>query len=293
MPPLPHTPLPEDLPPLPREDHPVEALTELFQRYPRWVVLTGAGCSTEAGIPDYRGPSGVWRSQRPVLLADFLRSHHHRQRYWARSLVGWRHFGVARPAAPHHKLAHLERAGRIPLLVTQNVDRLHQEAGHQEVLELHGTNHQVVCLQCRAKWFRVHIQAQMEQTNPHWLHQRGRITPDGDADPGDVDYSTFIPPRCEACGGILKPDVVFFGESVPRERVELVHNAVKNADGLLVVGSSLMVWSGLRFVLAAREWAIPTACINDGITRADGGWTVKVAGPCGKILTDLVGQLGG
>ena len=267
------------------------ALAEFIHRHPRLFVLTGAGCSTDSGIPDYRDADGEWKRSAPVQFQAFMRDVPTRKRYWARSLVGWRRFGQAQPNATHHALAHLERQGRVEVLVTQNVDRLHQAAGSMNVVDLHGRLDRVRCMTCRRVGSRHDLQSALETMNPEWAVADARPAPDGDADLDARDFSSFEVPECPGCGGVLKPDVVFFGEGVPRDRVDLAMTHLRRADAMLVVGSSLMVYSGYRFALAAADRGIPIAAVNLGRTRADELLAVKVEADCGEALEDLRSSL--
>ncbi len=253
----------------------------------RLLVLTGAGCSTDSGIPDYRDADGQWKRSPPVNYQAFMAQAATRQRYWARSLLGWSRFGRAQPNATHHALAVLEADGRVELLLTQNVDGLHQRAGSQTVIDLHGRLDQVRCIGCGALSPREELQQRLDAANPGWLQLQAGIAPDGDADL-EVDFSGFQVPACTHCGGILKPDVVFFGESVPRERVAAVQAHLERADAVLVVGSSLMVYSGFRFVDAAARAGLPVAAVNLGRTRADALLSLKVEIPCAQALAFLL-----
>ena len=270
----------------------VTALADFVAASRRLLVLTGAGCSTESGIPDYRSPGGLWTNHKPVYFADFVRSAAARQRYWARSLTGWRSFARAAPNPAHAALAALEAAGRVHYLVTQNVDGLHQEAGSRRVLELHGNNDAVVCLGCRRLIPRAAMQERLQDLNPTWTAGATAIAPDGDAELATTLFTGFRVPACAVCHGILKPAVVFFGESVPAETVEFVMARVAEADALLVVGSSLTVWSGYRFVRAAAGHAQPIAILNIGPTRADALAGLKVEARVGEILPRLLPLLG-
>jgi NAD-dependent SIR2 family protein deacetylase len=264
------------------------SLHEFIAHHERLFVLTGAGCSTESGIPDYRDAAGQWKRNRPVLLRDFLSDGHTRRRYWARSLVGWRRLGAARPNDAHRCLARLEQLGRLERLVTQNVDGLHQAAGSRNVIDLHGRIDAVHCLRCGERMPRATLQAELERRNPDFATLDAVEAPDGDADLERASFGSFDVPDCAACGGLLKPDVVFFGESVPRERVEDAMEALDRADAVLVVGSSLMVLSGYRFALAAARAGKPIAAVNLGRTRADDLLTLKVAEPCSTALAFLL-----
>lgn len=270
----------------------LDALTAFIGASRRLLVLSGAGCSTESGIPDYRSPGGVWTNHKPVYYADFVRSLTARQRYWARSLTGWRPFARATPNPAHHALAALERADRLHYLITQNVDRLHLTAGSTRVLELHGHNDAVVCLGCRARITRAQMQAKLQALNPTWTATATALAPDGDADLTTTLFTGFRVPTCDTCHGILKPAVVFFGESVPADTVQFAMDRVAEADALLVVGSSLTVWSGYRFVRAAAAAAQPIALLNIGPTRADPLATLKLEARAGEALPQILTRLG-
>jgi NAD-dependent SIR2 family protein deacetylase len=251
-------------------------------------VLTGAGCSTASGIPDYRDVDGVWRRGRPVLFQDFVASEHARRRYWARSLVGWRRMHAASPNDAHRALARLEAAGRVAQLVTQNVDGLHQAAGSRAVIDLHGRIDVVRCLRCEQRVPRAVVQDELVRRNPHFVALDALDAPDGDAQVENVDFDTFDVPACAGCGGVLKPDVVFFGESVPGERVRSAMEALARADAMLVVGSSLMVYSGYRFAVGMARAGKPIAAVNLGRTRADDLLALKVDEHCGSALAFLL-----
>lgn len=265
------------------------SLPDFVDRHRRLFVLTGAGCSTNSGIPDYRDADGNWKRQQPVTYQAFMRDEPTRKRYWARSMVGWRHFGKAVPNDAHHALARLEAAGRTELTVTQNVDRLHQAAGSERVIDLHGRLDIVRCMDCGQKTSRQELQHRLADQNAGWLDRDGASAPDGDADLDGYDYATFAVPACAECGGILKPDVVFFGETVPRDWVDTATERLKAADGMLVVGTSLMVYSGFRFVRMAAGAGLPIAAVNLGRTRADEMLTLKVEESCEKALGFLLG----
>lgn len=261
------------------------ALAGLFERGPP-VVLSGAGLSTSCGIPDYRDREGRWKRAQPIDHQAFLRSVEMRRRYWRRSFHGWPTIGRACPGAGHRALVRLEQLGRIGLIVTQNVDGLHQKAGSRAVLELHGGLARVVCLDCRRVHARAEVQDWMAAANPGIAAGPAALAPDGDADPLD-DAADFAVPACPACGGLLKPDVVFFGDSVPRERVRAVTGAIEAASGLLVVGSSLMVYSGFRFAEHAHRIGKPVIAVNLGRTRADHLLAAKVERDCDDFLAGL------
>ena len=258
----------------------------------RVLVLTGAGCSTGSGIPDYRDRSRAWKRPPPMHIPEFLASEDARKRYWARSMVGWKTFSVAKPNAIHHGLAALEQARWISCLVTQNVDGLHQRAGSAHVIDLHGRLHDVVCLDCRQKTLRSEVQEQLEALNPDWHYAHTTIAPDGDVDLEGADYAQFELAHCKLCGGRLKPDVVFFGENVPRTRVETAMSELEQADALVVIGSSLSVFSGYRFVRAALKSGQPVYIVNDGETRADDDATLKISADARQVVDQLQINLG-
>jgi NAD-dependent SIR2 family protein deacetylase len=266
------------------------ALQAFFAEHPRVCVLTGAGCSTGSGIPDYRDRNGEWKNRQPVQFADFRGKHSTRQRYWARSLIGWQRFSRAHPNAAHHALARAEQRGLLNGLITQNVDALHQQAGQQQVIDLHGRLDRVICLDCHFDQPRDAFQIRLSKLNADWLHYDAVDAPDGDARL-ETDFSSFQVPSCPNCGGMLKPDVVFFGENVPRERVAQAMQWSAEADALLVVGSSLMVFSGFRFVREAAKRGQPVAAINHGRTRADELLTLKLEADCGELLQQWAGTL--
>lgn len=266
-------------------------LADFVQRHPRLFVLTGAGVSTESGIPDYRDANGDWKRTPPVTYQAFMGSEATRQRYWARSMIGWRVMGQAHPGAAHRALARLEQSGRVQLLLTQNVDGLHDAAGSRHTLDLHGRIDTVRCLACEARTPRAELQQRLLAANPAWAALSAGIAPDGDADLEHEDFDSFTVPGCVTCGGLLKPDVVFFGESVPRDRVQAAMAAVDASDAVLVAGSSLMVYSGFRFVQAAAAAGKPIAAINLGRTRADDLLSLKVQAPVGAALSALADRL--
>ena len=269
----------------------IDALTDFATRHPRLFVLTGAGCSAESGIPTYRDGNGDWMRPAPVTFQAFTGDDTTRRRYWARSLVGWPTMAHARPGAAHHALAQLEAAGRTNLLLTQNVDGLHSVAGSQRTIDLHGRVDTVRCMGCETRSARSALQVALRTRNPQWAALEAQAAPDGDADLDGLDFSRFDVPDCPLCGGMLKPDVVFFGETVPRERVTAAFAALEEADAMLVAGSSLMVYSGYRFVQAAFAAGKPIAAVNLGRTRADEMFTLKVAQPVGETLAALVAAL--
>jgi NAD-dependent SIR2 family protein deacetylase len=263
-------------------------LRQFIERHPRLFILTGAGCSTESGIPDYRDADGGWKRAAPVMFQAFMAEPATRQRYWARSLVGWRRLRAARPNDAHRALVDLQRQDRVAQLVTQNVDRLHQAAGSPEVIDLHGRIDQVRCMNCQRHQSRDDLQADLVRLNPAWAEVDALQAPDGDADVERHDFSRFQVPACQPCGGVLKPDVVFFGEQVPPDRVRRSMSQLMQADAMLVIGSSLMVYSGYRFAREAALAGKPIAAVNLGRTRADVLLTLKVTLPCSAALAFLL-----
>ena len=255
-------------------------------------VLSGAGLSTESGIPDYRGPSGQARQGgQPMTYQAFTGSATARQRYWARSHLGWRHITGATPNSGHRAVALLERAGLADAVITQNVDGLHQAAGACAVTELHGSLHRVVCLGCWQRSPREELDARLRAANPGWAGAAdAAVNPDGDV--ALAETAGFVVVDCVSCGGVLKPDVVFFGENVPRPRVSTCFDLVSAAAGLVVLGSSLTVLSGLRYVRHAASLGIPVVIVNQGATRGDSLATVTLDAPLGPTLTAAVRELG-
>jgi NAD-dependent deacetylase sirtuin 4 len=270
---------------------PIDALAALLLGR-RVVALTGAGCSTESGIPDYRG-QGRTGPRRPILHDAFLRQAGVRQRYWARSTLGWARFGAARPNPAHHALATLEQAGVLAGIITQNVDRLHHAAGSRRVVELHGALAEVKCLHCPAVEHRELVQSRLLDANPDWPTRAATLAPDGDAELPDDAVATFQVVPCLHCGGVLMPNVVFFGGTVPPPVLEDAWALFDAGQVLLVVGSSLTVFSGLRFVRRATERQIPVAVVNLGPTRAAETVQLHVQAPAGQVLPGLVAALTG
>ena len=258
------------------------------------LILSGAGLSTESGIPDYRGPTGLARRATPMTYQVFTGSAEARRRYWARSHVGWRHIARALPNDGHRAVADLGRRGALTGLITQNVDGLHQAAGATHVTELHGSLHRVVCLSCRQRTPRTDLDRRLRQANPGWdvPDPRGSpstlINPDGNAVLTDAAVATFHVVDCTDCGGVLKPDVVFFGENVPKQRVTDCHALVDQARSLVVLGSSLTVMSGFRFLRHAAKRRLPIVIVNQGATRGDAHATATLDAPLGPTLTTLV-----
>ena len=258
----------------------------------RVAVLTGAGISTDSGIPDYRGPDSP--PANPMTIRQFTSSHAFRQRYWARNHLGWRHMAQTLPNAGHRALAYLERAGVVSGVITQNVDLLHTKAGSRTVINLHGTYAQVVCLDCGHTMTRAALAEELEAANPGFTERAERlggiaVAPDADATVTDTESFRFI--DCPSCAGMLKPDIVYFGESVHKDVVAQAYSLVDNSDALLVAGSSLTVFSGYRFVRHAAARGIPIAIVNRGVTRGDDLATVKVDSGCSPMLALLADEL--
>jgi NAD-dependent SIR2 family protein deacetylase len=262
-------------------------LARFLRGHPRSLVLTGAGCSTASGIPDYRDANGDWKHRRPVDYGDYVARADVRRRYWARSMAAWERFAAARPNRIHHRLARLETLGLCRQLVTQNVDGLHIAAGSRRVIELHGALRRVSCLDCGAALTRSAVQHMLVARNGEAPAPLGG-RPDGDSEIDPERLAAFREPACPDCGGVLKPDVVFFGESVPPARVQRVADSLRRADALLCIGTSLMVWSGFRFCRAAHDLGLPIAIVNLGRTRADDFANLRLQGEAGVVLAQAV-----
>lgn len=266
-------------------------LARFLARHSRVLVLTGAGLSTASGIPGYRDKDGVRRGRTPIQGPEFRRNEAIRRRYWARSMVGWPTISRAEPNAGHRAIAELEANGHLHSVITQNVDGLHQRAGSKRLIELHGNLHHVICLECQARYSRADLQPQLERDNPELANLLARPLPDGDAAVEPDALQDFRAPACIACGGALMPDVVFFGDNVPAARTALALAEMEAADALLVVGSSLMVFSGYRFCRMAAAAGKPIAAINAGRTRADELLSLKLELPAQEVLPRLVDLL--
>lgn len=265
----------------------IDSLFDFIHANPRLFVLTGAGISAGSGIPTYRDDDARWQRRAPITHQEFIGSDASRRRYWARSMAGWPLMGRARPNGAHQALASMQHTDRIHGLVTQNVDGLHQRAGNIGVIELHGNVREVCCLECDRRFARADVQAELARLNPEFAEHGARIAPDGDA---DIEPATddFAVPGCCECGGMLKPDVVFFGANVPRARVDDAFRLLDEADAMLVIGSSLMVYSGFRFCERAAAAGKPIASINQGRTRADELFALKVEDDCTAVLPALI-----
>lgn len=257
----------------------------------RLVALTGAGCSTESGIPDYRGPETRRRARNPIQGRELVRSAETRRRYWARAVLGWERFSRAAPNAAHRALAALEEAGVLGAVITQNVDGLHQAAGSRRVIELHGALREVVCLDCGTPLPRATLQERLLAENPDWLAIVAELLPDGDAELPDALASRFRVVDCLSCGGALRPRVVFFGENVPKPVVDDAFAALDAGDALLVLGTSLAVFSGYRFVLRAAERGTPMVAVNLGELRGTPHFAVHIEARVGEVLPALAARL--
>lgn len=269
----------------------IASLAELVGRGEA-LVLSGAGLSTESGIPDYRGATGALRRHTPMTYQEFVRDPRGRHRYWARSFVGWRQIRGALPNLGHRAVAELEAAGLLAGVITQNVDGLHQAAGARSVVELHGGLDRTVCLGCGDVTSRAELDERLRAANPSFGPRVDEVNPDGDAELPDEVLDGFVMVPCVACGdGPLKPDVVFFGETVPRERVETCFQLLERASSLVVLGSSLTVMSGYRFVLRAAKLGTPVAIVNLGPTRGDAKADVRVDAPLGAVLGELAARV--
>jgi NAD-dependent SIR2 family protein deacetylase len=260
-------------------------LRDWLDRHERVFVLTGAGVSTASGIPDYRDTDGAWKRSPPVTYQAFIGDTATYRRYWARSFVGWPLFSRAAPNRAHRALSQWPRNHAITALVTQNVDGLHQRAGSERVIDLHGRLDEAVCLRCGARTPRDGLQARMTRDNPVWRPHEATLAPDGDADIDIAAVQRFRPPHCAVCDGLLKPDAVFYGENVPRPRYNAAVEALHGADAALIIGSSLMVYSGFRFARMAHERSQPLAILTRGRTRADDLADLKLDADCGETLT--------
>ena len=272
---------------------PIDSLAQILSTNKPVTVLTGAGISLSSGLPVYRDDQGNWAHSKPVQGPAFRKDYLTRQRYWCRSYVGWPTFESAQPNAAHNEIAALEHDGPFSTVITQNVDNLHQLAGSKELVSLHGRLSEVVCLQCGDISTRQALQARLQSNNPGFQTTQFRTAPDGDAQIDDQRIEQFTPVNCKKCNGILKPDVVFFGDNVPKPRVQYSMDKVLESGALLCIGTSLMVFSGFRFCKAAKSEGIPIVIINTGTTRADEIATLKINLQCADVLTKLRQKLHG
>ena len=265
-----------------------QSLGNFLSRNSSLAILSGAGVSTASGIPDYRDRDGNWKQAQPIQFGDFVASSGARRRYWARSFIGWQRFSIAMPNPAHRALADLESSGKVDTLITQNVDGLHSAAGSRRVIDLHGDLGKVRCLNCDLVLPRADYQELLKEANHGWHAEAQVLRADGDAELDGDDVGDFNVPECPGCGGMMKPDVVMFGESVPKDRVQDAMDAVDRADALLVVGSSLMVFSGYRFARHASASGKPIAIVNQGCTRADDIASLKVEEDCAQVLPAVI-----
>ncbi|XP_013167852.1 PREDICTED: NAD-dependent protein deacylase Sirt4-like [Papilio xuthus] len=267
-----------------------ETIRYFVSRHKKILILTGAGISTESGIPDYRSEEvGLYArsNHKPVQYQEFVKYPKVRQRYWARNFIGWPRFSAVQPNATHYAIRELEKINKVSAIVTQNVDRLHHKAGSENIIELHGTGYIVKCLQCSYEVDRYELQQTMMQQNPDMENSVTMIRPDGDVELSREQIEKFRVPLCPNCQGPLKPDIVFFGDNVPKERVEKVRNEVSESDAIFVLGSSLTVYSSYRIILQAKEEKKEVAILNIGPTRADNIVDIKISTKCSDILMDL------
>ncbi|KAJ0173016.1 hypothetical protein K1T71_011192 [Dendrolimus kikuchii] len=267
-----------------------EILKDFLLKHERILVLTGAGISTESGIPDYRSEEvGLYArsNHKPIQYQEFIKYPKVRQRYWARNFIGWPRFSSVHPNSTHQSIRKLEKAGKVIVIVTQNVDHLHHKAGSENIIELHGTGYIVKCLKCPYEIGRHELQVELMKNNPDMESSFGMIRPDGDVDLSREQVDRFKAPLCPKCEGPLMPDIVFFGDNVPKDRVELVKNNVTKSDAIFVLGSSLTVYSSYRIILQAKEENKKIAILNIGPTRADDIVDIKISTKCGDILPEL------
>ncbi len=268
-----------------------QQLLDFIQKHPRLVILTGAGISLQSGIPTYRDQNGVWMGSAPMQHQDFIQNIAVRQRYWARSFIGRSTIADAQPNPAHFAVAALEQSGFTELLITQNVDNLHQQAGSKKIIDLHGNLRDVHCLDCATRSSRDDLQQRIATLNPQLKGLAAEIRPDGDAILADEHVEQVKIPECTVCGGVLMPELVFFGGTVPVTRVQYCLDALQRADALLVIGSSLKVYSGFRFCLRAKEWDKPIALINPGQTRADELASLHLKTDSATLLQSVITQL--
>ncbi|XP_077299232.1 NAD-dependent protein deacylase Sirt4-like isoform X2 [Arctopsyche grandis] len=272
----------------------IDAFRSFLLRHEKIAIITGAGISTESGIPDYRSEGvGLYArsNHKPIQYQEFLKSEYARQRYWARNFTGWPRFSQIQPNSVHYSLKNLEMLGKASTIITQNVDNLHYKAGSKNVLELHGTAHRVMCLSCKDYFSRHDFQNILSKTNPNTLTPTAVIRPDGDVEITDDFVKDFKVPGCHKCGGILKPDVIFFGDNVPKQQVESVKKEITSSNALLVLGTSLSTFSAYRIILQAKEENKEIFVINIGPTRADGEINFKISTKCGDIIPKVTNDL--
>ena len=277
--------------PLPGQTSETQSLVGFIREHSPLIILTGAGCSTDSGIPEYRDDDGNWKHQAPMQFAEFVNDEGKRRRYWAQSFAGWHRISNAKPNAAHHAIAELEQGGYVSCVITQNVDNLHTVAGSQNVIDLHGILQRIRCLDCDATDSRYSYQGRLQDCNPDWSASITAIAPDGDARISVDDLRSFEIPGCLNCGGIVKPDVVFLVNRYRSRAQGKPRVFLQQSDALIVVGSSLMVFSGYRFARIASEAGLPIAIVNRGTTRADDLATHKLTTNCAELLSQAVSQL--
>ncbi|XP_043529718.1 NAD-dependent protein deacylase Sirt4 [Frieseomelitta varia] len=278
----------------PVKDTDLSMLKDFINSHNNMCILTGAGISTESGIPDYRSEGvGLYArsNRRPVLYRDFCNSADIRRRYWARNYVGWPRFSSIKPNSTHQILKKLEDLNKVRCVVTQNVDNLHTKAGSRKVIELHGTAFKVMCLSCNERICRYYLQEIFDKINPNMTATSQMIRPDGDVDLSQEQVEGFQVPSCENCGGVLKPDIIFFGDNVPRQVVESVRYNIEHSDSLLILGTTLTTFSGYRIALQASHAKKPIAILNIGKTRADDLAEIKMKGRCGDVLARIYSMM--
>ncbi|XP_026314244.1 NAD-dependent protein deacylase Sirt4 [Hyposmocoma kahamanoa] len=271
-----------------------DKLREFLIKHEKLLILTGAGISTESGIPDYRSEEvGLYArsNHKPVQYQEFVKYPKVRQRYWARNFIGWPRFSAVKPNSTHHSIRTLEKAGKVTAVVTQNVDRLHHKAGSENIIELHGTGYIVKCLKCPYEIDRAQLQDVMMRNNPSMENSITMIRPDGDVELSKEQVDNFKTPLCPKCEGPLKPDIVFFGDNVPKNRVEQVKKEVSRSDSVFILGSTLTVYSSYRIILQAKEEQKSIAVLNIGPTRADDIVDLKISTKCGDILPELCNSI--
>ena len=267
--------------------NPVDTLFKFLKENAPVMLITGAGCSTDSGIPDYRDKKGGWKRSPPIHLSDFLSSKQARQKYWSRSMTGWPYFDAAKPNNIHATITQLERQGLVSVIVTQNVDDLHQQAGSKNVIPLHGSLSTVTCNECNKTYCRSNLQHRLCRENPEFVGLKADPGPDGDSDLGGPTISKFRIPACENCGGILQPDVVFYGGAVPKVRLQLVRRGLDRSRAVLIIGSSVMVFSSYRICRTAYQQGKPVAALNQGVTRADHLLEFRVQNNAAQVLSAI------
>lgn len=269
----------------------LEPFISALQNKSKIWILTGAGISAPSGIPTYRDDKGEWKSANPIQHNDFINHESYRQRYWARSMVGWKLTGKAKPNATHHAITALQNTGKVSQIVTQNVDGLHNIAGTKDVIDLHGRLSEIKCLDCGEVSKRARFQPKLIKNNPELDQYKATIMPDGDANVEDFDMSRISIPTCTNCNGVLMPNVVFFGGLVPKPRVEKAFSTLAESDCILVIGSSLKVFSGFRFPRWAGQNNLPMYAVNQGEMRGQELFDCIVTDPCEDIMPIIAQEM--